>query len=260
VSGTFNARGQLEPGAAAMVAIFGPKGSGKSVLATTFAMAWPRDMVVIDVAGDDGPDERPRDKPGTHDVHTLRGPVDELPTAWPEESRDRNRPMILRYVPDPGSPTEAEDMDHMVGLAFNHSQPGKPAMLVVHEIGRVAPAGRTQPHMRRVVNHSRHQGLTCVWAGPRTITVEPLVISQADLVYAFRIRQPGDRRRIAENIGWDPREFDAAIHALPQYESLRFDAKEEPPEQEGDEDRRLVQMGPLPPDVVKAALAWAHPQ
>ncbi len=260
MSGTFNDRGQLDPSAAAIVAIFGPKGSGKSVLANVFAMAWPYDMVVIDVAGDDGPEPRPRDKPGTHDVHNLTGTVDMLPGAWPEDLRHKDRPMILRYLPDAGSETEAEDMDAMVGLAYNHSQVGKPAMLLVHEIGRVAPAGRTQPHMRRVVNHSRHRQLTFIAAGPRSMTVEPLVIAQADLVYAFDLPQPADKQRVADNIGWPVKDYTEALKPLRPYEHLRFDRREPKPEQDGDQDQRLIHMGPLPEDVVRAATAWAHPE
>lgn len=260
MSGTFNDQGQLEPSAAAIVAIFGRKGSGKSILASSFGRAWPYDMVVIDVAGDDGPDPRPRDRPGTHDVHVITGPVDELPSAWPEHLRDRRRPMILTYRPDAGSPTEAEDMDHMVGLAYHHSNPERPAMLLIHEIGRVAPAGRTQPHMRRVLQHSRHQALTVIAAGPRTLTVDPLVISQADLVYVFELHQPSDRKRIAENIGWEPSAIDLSVSELARFEHLRHDAREAKPEQDGDEDYRLVHLDPLPDEEVRAALAWAHPQ
>lgn len=259
MSGTFNERGELEPGAAAIITIVGRKGSGKSILACSFAAAWPYDMVVLDVAGDDGPDPRPRDHPGTHDVHHLTDPVGELPSTWPEQWRQERRPMILRYVPDPGSATEAEDLDHMVGMAYHHSSPDHPAMLVVHEIGRVAPAGRTGAHMRRVLNHSRHRALTCVFAGPRTLTVDPLVISQADLVYTFELHQPMDRRRIAENIGWDPGDFDQQVSSLGRFEHLRHDAREDKPEQEGDTDFRLVHLDPLPADEVAAAQAWAHP-
>lgn len=261
MSGTFNAKGQLEPSAAAIISIFGPKGSGKSVVACVYAMAWPYDMVVIDVAGDDGPDPRPRDQPGTHDVTDVTGTVDELPASWPEVRRQGKRPMILRYKPDAGSSTFLQDIDAMVGLAYHHSQKeGPQAMLLVHEIGQVARSNQTQPNMRRVLQHSRHRGLTCVFCGPRPITVDPLVIAQADLVYTFSVPQPGDRRHIAGNIGWDPGDFDAAVIALGRHEHLRFDAREPKPEQDGDTDHRLVHMNALPESTVRAALAWAHPE
>lgn len=256
---TFNQRGQLEPTAAAIIVIFGKKGSGKSILADVFGMGWPYDMVVIDVAGDDGPEPPAKAGTGSHDIHDLHGPVDELPTRWPEHLRRDKRPMILRYLPDAGSSTELEDMDHMTGLAYAHSSTDRPAMLLVHEIGRVAPAGRTPAHMRRVLNHSRHRALTFVACGPRPITVDPLVIAQADLVYLFEVNQPADRKRVAENIGWDPSELDAEVHDLGRFEHLRYDAREPKPEQPGDVDHRLVHLEPLPEDTVRAAQRWAHP-
>ena len=130
-------------------------------------------------------------------------------------------------------------------------------MLVIHEIGRAWPAGRTPAAAKRVVNHSRHHALTVIACGPRSLTVEPLVIGQADLVYTFELQQPADRRRIAENIGWDPGDFDAAVHDLGLHEYLRFDAREPKPEQEGDEDHRLVHFAALPPDVAEQAIKWA---
>lgn len=255
MSGTFNDRGELEPTAAAIIYCTGKKGSGKSIMAGLFASSWPYDMVVIDVAGDDGPMPR---TPGTgsHDIHELKGSVDELPRAWPEHLRREKRPMILRYVPDPGSPTELEDMDAVVGLALAHSTKERPCMLVIHEVGRAWPAGRTPAHGRRVVNHSRHHGLTAVLCGPRPMTVEPLAIGQADLVYTFELNQPSDRRRVAENIGWDPAEFSTWVHDLGRHEYLRFDAREPKPEQEGDEDLRLVHYPPLPEDVVAQVQRW----
>lgn len=255
MSGTFNAKGELEPSAAAIILCCGKKGSGKSIMLMLLASGWPYDMVVIDVAGDDGPMPR-RPGTGTHDIVELSGPVHELPARFPEHLRREKRPMILRYVPDPGSPTELEDMDHMVGIAYSHSSQERPCMLVVHEVGRAAPAGRTPPHMRRVLNHNRHRGLTAGFAGPRPQTVDPLVVAQADLVYTFELNQPADRKRIAENIGWDPADFDAAVHDLGKHEYLRYDGREPKPEAEGDDDFRLMHFPALPEDVVAQVKAW----
>lgn len=255
--GTLDANGELDPHSAAIITCVGKKGSGKTTMALLYAQSWPFDMVVLDVAGDDGPMPRPA-RSASHDVHDLAGTVDDLPRRWPEQLRLDGRPMILRYVPDPGSATELEDMDAVVGLALSHSRKDKPVMLVVHEIGRAAPAGKTRAHMRRVVNHSRHHGLTCVFCGPRTLTVEPLVISQADLVYVFDLPGPADRRRVAENIGWNPAALDAAVAELGQYEPLLFDARRAKPEHPDDDDYRLVHLEAIPADEVADILRWAR--
>lgn len=246
MSGTFNARGELEPGAAALIGCFGRKGSGKSVMADLFLYGWPYDAVVVDVAGDDGP--APRINRGTHDVRALYGSVEELPHTWPEHLRHEQRPMILVYRPDAGSATELEDMDHVVGLAYQHSDNPRPCMLVVHEVGRVAPANRTPPHMRRVLNHSRHRRLTAVFAGPRPQTIDPLVLAQLDLCYVFELPNPSDQRRIAESIGWDPQDFAAYVDNLGPHEYLRHDAREPKPT-EGEQDLRLTHWDALPADV-----------
>lgn len=257
MSGTFNKRGELEPSAAAIIGCIGRKGSGKSIMAMMYLRSWPYDAVVVDVAGDDGPHPH-KIGVGTHDVFDLRGSVDELPHRWPEELRHEGRPMILRYLPDAGSPTELEDMDAAVALAYQHSDNPQPCMLVIHEIGRVAPANRTPPHMRRVLNHSRHRRLTMVYAGPRPQTIDPLVLAQADVLYVFELQNPADRRRIAESIGWDPRDFDAAVDELRAHEYLRHDAREPKPESENEPDLRLIHFPALPEDVVAQTKRWSQ--
>lgn len=254
MSGTFNARGELDPSAAAIIGCFGRKGSGKTIMGLTFLYSWPYDAVVIDVAGDDGPVARTGT--GHVDVFDVHGTVDELPRRWPEHLRVEKRPMILRYCPDAGSPTELEDMDAMVGLAYAHSGNPRPCMLVVHEVGRVAPANRTPAHMRRVLNHSRHVQLTAVFCGPRPKTIDPLVLAQCDLVYTFDMPNPGDQQRVAESIGWNPGDFSAGVGELRAHEYLRHDAREEKPEP-GDKDFRLVHFDPLPGDVVDEVRKWA---
>lgn len=256
MAGTFNAKGELDPSAAAIVGCFGRKGSGKSIMAMVYLRSWPYDAVVIDVAGDDGPTPHPLGE-GTHDVFDLHGTVDELPRKWPEEKRHEGRPMILRYVPDAGSETELQDMDAMTGLAYTHSDNPRPCMLVVHEIGRVAPANRTPPNMRRVLNHSRHRTLTVVLCGPRPQTVDPLVLAQCDVVYVFELQNPADRRRIAESIGWNPQDFDAQVDDLGRHEYLRHDARMDKPQTDDEPDYRLTRWPPLPEEVVAATKRWS---
>lgn len=248
--GSFDERGQLDPAAGRIVTCLGKKGSGKSVMGLLIAHSYPYDIVVVDVALDDGP----MPGPGTHDVLQLSGPVHELPAKWPEHRRRDDRPMILRYVPDPGSPTYAEDMDHMVGVAMSHGR----CLLLVHEMGVLAESGKVPPHTRRFLRFNRHRKVTGVFCSPRTLTMDPLVIGQADVVYVFELQTKPDRERIAGTIGWDLRDFDAAVLSLGRHEYLRYDANEPKPEFPDDEDLRLVHYPALPQDVVDQTLRWAR--
>lgn len=260
MSGTFGPDGQLDPSRGIIVTCIGKKRSGKSVMGLLIFRSYVGDRIVIDVAGDDGPmPARAGAGARPDDVIELRGTVDELPRAWPEHLRRDDRPMTLRYVPDAGSETFLEDMDAVAGLAMSHGN----TCLLVHEVGRIAPANRTPPHMSRILQHNRHRQVTAIFCGPRPKTVDPLVMGQADLVYIFDTPNPGDRQRIAEVIGWEPQDLDPAIKALPPHGYLRFDANEEKPKTDAagdpiEEDRRLVEFPPLPEDVVRSVLRWSH--
>jgi hypothetical protein len=63
-----------------------------------------------------------------------------------------------------------------------------------------------------------------------------LVISQADYLYVFDLPNPKDRERVAAVAGIAPRELDEAVHALPQYGHLRYEA----------DTGELVEFPPLP--------------
>lgn len=248
MSGSFDGRGQLVIGDGRIISCIGKKRSGKSVLALMLFRAYPRDRIVIDVARDDGPMG-----PG---IIELTGRVDDLPRSWPEHRREDGKPMTLRYVPDPGSATEQEDMDAVVGLAMHHGN----CCVLIHEIGRLARSNRTPPHMRRLLNHNRHSKVTAIFCGPRPITIDPLVIAQSDLVFTFDVPNRNDRDRIAENIGWDKDAFSEGVSSLKRHEYLRYDANEEKPDDEDPEaaDVRLVHFPALPEESVKATLEWAH--
>jgi hypothetical protein len=256
VSGSFDEDGQLDLADGRIILAVGKKKSGKSVLAKVIFASYPGDRVVLDIAGDDGPSGPP--------VIDLHGTAADLPRRWPEHLRVDNKPMTLRYVPDAGSPTVVEDMDAVVGLAMSHArQPaprGRPAVggkgrtgccLLVHEIGVLAPAGRTGPHTKRALMHNRHNGLTLIMCGPRPKTIDPLVVQQADLVYTFETLNPSDRERLAETMGWHPQDFSDAVYDLRRHEYLRFDSNEQKPD-DGEQDLRLMRFPPLPEDIAKS--------
>jgi len=254
--GSFTEAGELDVSTGLVITCYGKKKSGKSVMASLLARSYPGDIVVLDVAGDDGP--MPPPGRGLADVVedpviTLSGSVDELPSAWPEDQRDGTRRMILRYVPDPGSPTFAEDMDAVVALAYSHGK----CCLLIHEMGVVAPANRVQPHMKRVLMHNRHRHLTVIACMPRPKNIDPLVLGQSDLVYTFDVPQRMDCERIAEVIGWPAQDFAAHVHELGPHEYLRFDANEpKPDDPDPENDPRLIHFPALPEDVVVETVAW----
>ncbi len=255
---TFTDDGGIDPTRGVIITCVGKKRSGKSIMGLLFFRAYPGDKVVIDVAGDDGP--------VGEDVVTIEGqgfwkgapggrreydPGD-LPMSWPDHLRDGEKPMIVRYVPDPRSETYLMDMDHIVGLAMAHQD----CAILVHEIQALAPAGQTPPNMRRLLMHNRHQRITAIFCGPRSQTIDILVLQQSDLIYTFELQGVEDRKRIAENIGWNVREFDAAVLDLGRHEHLVFDANVDKPQYE-EEDTRLVHMGAVPPDEVEKIKRWA---
>lgn len=245
-TGTLSATGTIDPAAGVVIVCVGKKGSGKSVMGLRYTRAYPGDRLIIDVAGDDGPIGE--------DVWELRGSADELPRSWPELPRDGDRPMTIRYVPDAGSPTFLADVDTALGLAIDRGE----CLVLVHEMGRVFPAGRPLPNAQRLLQHGRHNGATTLVAcGPRSQGIDKLLIQQADLIYVFELQGKDDRDAIAENINWDRRAFDDAVSQLQRYEHLRFDSNIPAP-LDGQPDTRLIHMDALPAKEVNATLRWAQ--
>lgn len=230
-----------------IITAFGKKRSGKSKLALSLFRSYPGDRVVIDVTGDDGPWG-----PGVKELH---GTVNdgELPEKWPEIARIDDHPMTLRYCPDAGSETAAEDMDRIVGMAMKKGD----CCILIHEIGVVARVQNVQPNMRRLLMHNRHQNVSAIFCGPRSKNIDSLVLGQSDLMFIFELQMQQDRDRIAENIGWDKGTFTEGVNALHSHEYLLFDALQEKP-QEGEVDRRLLHCDALPAKYVEQVTRWAE--
>ncbi len=245
---SFRPDGTIDPALGRILTFLGAKRSGKSVAALLYFMSYPGDKIVIDVAGDDGP--------VGPDVVEIRGTVGDgtIPDRWPEhlrkyDSDGRPIPMILRFVPDHGSKDPLADMDAVVALAVNTP---RPLAILIHEIQIVAAANRTPPNMRRLLNHNRHGGATTVlMCGPRSVGVDPLVVSQADLLFVFKMPNVNDRKRIAQNIAVDPNELDVAVMGLGPHEYIRYDVNETR------DDFQLLAFPALPKSTVDKVQAWA---
>ncbi len=226
---------RIDPGRSHFITIVGRKGSGKSMLAHRLFTTYPYDRVVADIHGD----TVAKTSPYHVEAETLTAP---LPWRLPELSGDEG-PHTWRFVPDASSPTYQDDLDRLVGLAFMHRR----TCLWIDEVAELTTANKTPPHFRRALRQGRHRDLTLIMCEIRPQKIDPLVISQADYVYIFELPNPRDRQRVADTIGWEPKDFDAAVNGLPQHGYLRYDARAQ------EHDERLVEFPPLP--VGKAAAA-----
>lgn len=200
---------ELDPRRSNFVTIVGRKGSGKSELARRFWTSYPFDRLCIDPTGDIDPGE---------DVHPLVAP---LPARFPVDAQGER--VSLRMVPDPGSPTYADDLDRAVALVFHH--PKKRALLWVDETEEMGTAQQAGPSWKRALKQGRHRNMSILCAGIRPMNISPLVLSQADYVAMFTTPNPDDRKRVASSIGYDPRQLDEHHEALDEFEFLWWDTK-----------------------------------
>lgn len=202
------------------ITLVGRKGQGKSHMAARLWRTWPHDRLCVDPTGDADVGDPRADR-----ITRLEDP---LPIAWPSSVGEKGERVSLHYVPDMGSPTHWEDMDRAVGLAYHHGNAGRPVLVWIDEMGELMPnANKTGPNTRRMLHHGRHRLMSTLLCGPRPIDVNPLAISQADHVFVFDLPNPADCRRVADNIGWDPAEFEGHVHELGDKEYLHADIAEQ---------------------------------
>lgn len=193
-----------------VLGVFGRKGTGKSKLANMLQRAWPGvDKLTLDISGDD--------RPGP-DAKLVREP----PTKMPRRDRD-DRPVDLWYVANPAAPTYRDDLDRALRAGLFPRD--RRTLVTIHEVGEVLPAGQTPPNGRLLLQQGRHYNASTILCGPRPMAIEPLALAQADELFLFALPNPNDRRRVADAIGWDPREFDDAFRELAtegEHAFLRF--------------------------------------
>lgn len=216
-----------DPHKPTQIFVSGKKGQGKTELAWLVFVSYPYDRALIDPNGDIKTD-------GLVNVVELSPPI---PARWPtSQFEDPNLPGTVVFRPDFEDDDYLADMDRVVRLCRVHGR----CCLFVDECHELINVNRVPPAARRALRQGRHDDLTSIWATPRPMTIDPLAISNADWVYTFKLRNPDDRERVAKNIGWNPRDFEAAVADLGDFEYLRYD--------DGRDD--LAWFPPLPPELL----------
>jgi len=78
----------------------------------------------------------------------------------------------------------------------------------------------------------------------RPHNIDGLTLVQADIVIILEVPKKADRERIADDIGWDQADFEAALDELPRWGYLQYDRRIPPPGP-GEQDLRLLAYPPL---------------
>lgn len=190
---------ELDPTKPMIVSAWGMKGSGKSFLNREIFRSYPYDRLTIDVNGNADPGE---------DAEKITAPLPgKFPTASGGTLGERRRARSLWFRAHPGSPTYRDDLDRAVALAL-YPQDHR-TCLWAGEVGELQPHSRPGPHMRTLLMQNRHYNVTALFDGPRPVNVDPLTLAQSNLVAVYKLPNPKDRDRIADSIGFPPKEFSA---------------------------------------------------
>jgi hypothetical protein len=197
--------------------VCGKKRMGKSEYCWRLWDSWDGDRTVIDWTADFiGAHPEP-------DVIELETPP---PTRWPENLRHEGQRMSLRYVPNIDDPQCRKYCDDVIGMAYDHGD----GLILIEEVGQVGPVGLPYPQTRKLLHHGGHKGMYVVANSPRAIGQDVLWLSQSDEVVVFRLLSARDRKRVTENVDWDPVELDGLIKGLSKGEHLRYIGSLDPPE------------------------------
>lgn len=218
MSEQLHAAPQINPDANQLIAVFGRKGSGKSVFAFTMFREWPNiDKLVIDPTGDADPGS----DIGTVTIHGK------VPLELPRPTKPGAH-SVTRYIPDARSSTYEEDLNRAVGLVLFPKE--RRTLLWSDESEDVFPAKGLKPDEKLFLKQGRHYYASGIICDPRPMNVATLVLSQADHVIMYDLPHPADRERIAAAIGIKPStlsaELDALVRDEPEFSFLWFVRRE----------------------------------
>lgn len=173
------------------LAAFGPMDSGKSTICRHFFRLYPLDRIVIDVNGD----------VDTASVFTEPFPVplpepgeklsdDEYEDLWPKADGPRS----YRYVPNYVDKNWRDEVDQVVGLAYQH----RGVMTWFDEVGELIPVNSVKPWTSAALHLGRHRRMPQLYAGPRFANVDLLVKQQSLWIIVMGRMDLEDLERLAK--------------------------------------------------------------
>jgi len=210
---------RIDPAKNQIILCIGRKGSGKSQWAREAFRHWAGvDRLVIDPTGDADPGS-PR-RPGQpeswrDDLNTelLKTLPRELP---PRRHVDgRSVPGVYRWIANTQSPSYRDDLDRAVALGLFPKQ--RRTLLWIDEAGPVFPSNSLGPNALTLLQQSRHFYCSALICCPRPLTINPLVLAQADRVVMFDVPAEPDRKRLAETLGWPYRDLVSELNNIRKY-------------------------------------------
>lgn len=186
-----------DPDEGFLILCVGKKHSGKSTAAReTYRRLGHINRLCIDPTGDADPGP---------DAELLTEP---LPHGWPWSVSDEPRNLVFR--PDLRAPDYADRMDQALDLGLYPRD--KACVVWVDEAGLLCPSAQSaKPNLRLLLNSLRHYGpCNLILCCPRPKKIDTLMISQADLIFIYRLPSRLDRQKLAEDMGFPLDRFEAA--------------------------------------------------
>ncbi|MHB8431019.1 MAG: hypothetical protein ACYDDZ_10920 [Acidimicrobiales bacterium] len=237
----------LDPDKSSYLFACGYKGAGKTKWIEWYFRGYPYPRLVIDPNGDidaEGAFTQWYDPVVTLAQPAMGGKPPIYECATPELDPEASSWPSLRYETDNANPHWRFVVDAIIGEPPSRRRAGSgflglgmPVCVWVDEIGEFDPAGQTPPRFAQVLHKGRHADLTLMMSGPRPKGVDPLCISQADLVAMFDTPHVLDRARLAETLSLPQDELASLLDNLDEHGYLAF---------EGPPERQLSVMPPLP--------------
>lgn len=220
---------RFDPDAGAYLASFGPKGSGKSELNKRLFVSYPYDGLLVDHTGDADPGYRWTEPlPPALEAIAARVVVEkggeipnqpgleaEIAAAWQGE---KPGPHKYRHEPNYLADDWLERSDRVIGLAYLHGR----CDIFLDEIDDAAPTNQTPRFTRLTLRMGRHRAISLGMAGPRPIGVDPLVLSQPDVVTIHGPLHERDLARLAAQFHMSTAELGRLIQELEPFGYLAF--------------------------------------
>lgn len=174
------------------VGCFGKKGSGKSYLAATLWLSYTGDRLCIDPTGD----VWDKDLQGRPGVNRIEGGF--APDRWPKKDDERRASIV--YQPQRRDARWRQMVDSWIRLAMERGR----ICVWFDEFGLVTTNNYTPPETADLLHTGRHREITLIECAPRPKRIDPLGLTQLDMIYMFELPAPRTAAPSRNRSAWTP--------------------------------------------------------